>query len=153
MGMYNEIGFINYLDIEAAGGLVPRGLAAEKSVRPAAVLPGEALTYTLSYTHGGADLTLVVSDTVPRVTPIDVVTGPGTVVVAGQDVTWSVLVQDGDVVVLTVRATAAVTPGLVINTAVFSGALRLVDRAAVLISSDRAFLPLVLRRNSARDSP
>ena len=95
--------------------------------------------------HSGADTTLVVTDVVPSATSVITATGPGTVEVIGQEVTWSVPVSAGLPVTLTIQATAATTAGVATNTAVFSSTQVLTREASVLIYQERVFLPLVLR--------
>jgi hypothetical protein len=108
------------------------GPTASKSVQPPAVAPGADLTYTLAYTHSGADSTLVVTDTVPDITPVITATGPGTVQVAGQEVTWSTPVSAGQPVTLTIQATTVITPGAAVNIAVFSSTQVLTHEATAL---------------------
>jgi hypothetical protein len=129
----------------AAIAQVLGGPTASKSVAPPAVAPGSELTYTLTYIHSGADTTLVVSDAVPAMTPVITATGSGTVQVTGQDVTWRVPVSAGQFVTLTIRATAVMTPGAAVNTAVFSSTQVLTREVSVVIYSDQLYLPLVIK--------
>jgi hypothetical protein len=121
------------------------GPTATKSVSPSAVAPGGSLTYQLTYTHSGDDTTLVVTDTVPAITPVITATGPGAILVSGQAITWTVLVSASLPVTLTVQAAASLTPGSGINTAIFSSTQVLTRQASVLIYSSRVFLPLVFK--------
>ena len=118
-----------------------------QSIDPPAVAPGEALTYTVTYLHRGADVTLVATDTVPAITPVVTATGPGLVQVMGQEVYWRVPVSSGLSVSLSIQATAVTTPGAATNTIVFSGTQAPDHQAPVLIYSDRVFLPLMLKNN------
>lgn len=130
-----------------AGAIVETsgGPTASKSANPPIVAPGETLTYTLSYHHSGIDSTLVVTDSVPALTSVITASGSGTVRVSGQDVTWNVPVSAGQAVTLTIQATAAITPGLVTNTATFSSTLMFTREVTVMIYSDQLFLPMLLR--------
>jgi hypothetical protein len=121
------------------------GPTASKTVSPSGVAPGGDLVYTLAYHHTGDAATLLVTDDVPVTTPIVTATGPGTVDIAGQMVTWQVAVSAGESVTLTIEATAAGTPGLVINTATFSSTVRLTKETSVLIYHSQVYLPLVYR--------
>jgi len=121
------------------------GPTASKSVNPSTVAPGEALKYQLTYTHSGDNATLVVTDTVPALTPVITAMGLGSVQVSGQAITWTVVVSAGLPVTLTIQATASLTPGSVTNTAFFSSTQALTRQASVLIYGNRVFLPLVLR--------
>ncbi|MEE8390327.1 MAG: glycoside hydrolase domain-containing protein [Anaerolineae bacterium] len=129
----------------AAIALALGGPTASKSVSPRAIAPGGDLTYTLTYTHSGDDAALVVTDPVPSMTPVITATGPGTLQVIGQEVNWSVPVSAGQSVTLTIQATAATTPGVAVNTAIFSGTQVLTREVTVLIYRDRVFLPVVLK--------
>jgi hypothetical protein len=121
------------------------GPTASKSVSPSAVAPGGTLTYQLTYTHSGNDATLVVTDIVPAITLIITATGPGTVLVSGQAITWTVPVSASLPVTLTIQATASLTPGSAVNTAIFSSTQILTRQTSVLIYSSQVFLPLVLK--------
>jgi hypothetical protein len=125
---------------QALGG--PR---ASKSMVPPAIAPGGDLTYILSYTHSGAATTLVLTDDVPGITPVTNATGPGIVQIAGQQITWTTLVQAGQPVTLTIAATADFSPGIATNTAVFSSTQVLTRQIPVLIYLDQSFLPFVRR--------
>lgn len=81
----------------------------------------------------------------PDLTPITTVNGPGTVQVTGQEVRWSVPVSAGQPVTLTIRTSAAITPSLVTNRAVFSSTQVLNREVTLLIYSSQLSLPLVLR--------
>jgi hypothetical protein len=65
--------------------------------------------------------------------------------VDGQAVTWEVEVSAGQSVTLTIEATAASTPGLVVNTAVFSSTQVLTREVDVMIYDSQLFLPLVAK--------
>jgi hypothetical protein len=135
-------------DLAATRAAIARvlgGPTASKSVNPPGVAPGGDLAYSLSYSHSGADATLVVSDTVPGITPVVTATGPGIVTVDGQEVAWEVPVSAGESVTLTIEATANVTPGMAVNTAVFSSTVVLTREANVLIYQSRVFLPVIQR--------
>lgn len=132
-------------ETRAAIAQVLGGPRATKSVSPTGVTPGGNLVYTLAYTHNGEDATLVATDVVPDMTPVITATGPGTVEVDGQAVTWEVTVGAGQSVTLTIEATAASTPGLVVNTAVFSSTRVLTREVEVMIYGSRLFLPLVAK--------
>jgi hypothetical protein len=132
-------------DVAAA---LAEGPAAHKRVTPAAVAPGEGLTYTLVYTHAGADGALRVTDGVPPGTTVVTATGSGTVTVAGQAITWTVPVSAGQRVTLQIRATAGMTPEAVRNVASFSGTQVLTRSVTVLIYAERMFLPLTLRAHT-----
>jgi hypothetical protein len=54
-------------------------------------------------------------------------------------------VSAGIALTLTIQATASLTPGVTINTAVFSSTQVLTRQASVLIYTGRVFLPLVLK--------
>jgi len=129
----------------AAIALALGGPTASKSVSPSAVNPGGPLTYQLIYTHSGEDATLVATDSVPALTTVITATGPGTVQVNGQAITWTVPVSANLPVTLTIQATATLTPGSAINTATFSSTQVLTRQASVLIYSNQVFLPLVLK--------
>jgi pimeloyl-ACP methyl ester carboxylesterase len=129
----------------AAMGQALGGPTAAKSVNPGAVAMGGSLAYQLTYTHSGEDATLVVTDTVPASTPVITATGPGVVLVNGQAITWTMPMSAGASITLTIQATAALTPGVVTNTAVFSSTQVLTRQVSVLIYGNRAFLPLVLK--------
>ena len=129
----------------AAIAQVLGGPTASKLVNPGVVASGGSLTYQLTYTHAGDDATLVVTDSVPALTPVITATGPGTVQVNGQSITWTVPVSANLSVTLTIQATALLTPGAVVNTAVFSSTQVLTHQASVLIYSNQVFLPLVLK--------
>jgi hypothetical protein len=136
-------------DLIAARAAIAAALAgpsAEKSAQPPAVAPGGDLAYLLTYTHSGADTTLVVTDNVPALTPVNAATGPGTVERAGQAITWTVSVGAGDTVTLNIQATAALAPpGAAVNTAVFSSTQVLTRQATVVVYQAQVFLPLLLR--------
>ena len=120
--------------------------SASKTARPSAVGEGEPLTYTLAYRAGDVAHTVVFADDVPAATTVLTATGskaPAPSVV-GQMVGWTVAVDAGEAVTLTIAAQAA-SVGLVTNTATFSGTLMFEDDARVLIYQTRVFLPLVLR--------
>jgi hypothetical protein len=129
----------------AALALALGGPTATKSVNPSAVAPGGSLAYQLTYTHSGEDAMLVVTDTVPASTPIFTATGPGLVLVNGQAITWTVPVSAGAAITLTIQAAAALTPGVAVNTAVFSSTQVLTRQVSVLVYSNQVFLPLVLK--------
>lgn len=139
-------------DLEAARAAVAAALGgptASKSAQPAAVTPGGALNYVLAYTHSGAEATLVVTDVVPSLTTVVTATGPGTVAVSGQAVTWRVPVVTGQSVSLTIQAAAGSLSGSAVNTATFSSTQRLTRSAEVLVYAARVFLPLVLKPSSS----
>ena len=122
------------------------GPTASKSASPAVLPPGGALAYSLAYTHSGEEITLIVTDTVPASTPVITATGPGTVTIVGQEVTWETPVTAGQPVTLTIQATAGMTPGVVVNTAVFFSNTQVLTRdASLLIYQSQVFMPLVLR--------
>jgi hypothetical protein len=60
-------------------------------------------------------------------------------------VTWEVAVGAGQSVTLTIEATAAITPGLVVNRAVFSSTRVLTREVEVLIYDSRLLLPVVAK--------
>ncbi len=135
-------------DLEATRRAIARrlgGPSAAKTATPVGVAPGGALAYTLAYAHSGVDATLVVTDLVPDLTTVIDADGPGTVTVDGQLVTWQVPVSAGEAVTLTIQATAALTPALAVNTAVFSSTEVLTRQASVVIYRSRLFLPLAAR--------
>lgn len=121
------------------------GPTAGKSVSPSAVAPGGSLTYQLTYTHSGKDATLVVTDRAPAITPVITATGPGTVLVSGQAITWTVPVSANAPVTLTIQAKAGLTPGSAVNTAVFSSTLVLTRQASILIYTSQTFLPVLFK--------
>ncbi|MCP4535734.1 MAG: DUF4091 domain-containing protein [Chloroflexi bacterium] len=137
--------------IRSAIALALAGPAASKSASPRVVAPGGTLTYTLAYEHSGADTSLVVADTVPTLTPVITATGPGTVQVTGQEITWDVPVTSGQSVTLTIQATTVITPGqtvmpgTAINTAVFSSTQVLTHEVKILIYGYQTFLPEVIK--------
>jgi hypothetical protein len=135
-------------DLSAARAAIAAALAgpsAEKSAQPPAVAPGGDLVYLLTYTHTGADTILVVTDNVPALTPVNTAAGPGAVEIAGQAITWTVSVSVGESVTLTIQATAALTPGAAVNTAVFSSTQVLTRQATVVVYQEQVYLPLLLR--------
>jgi hypothetical protein len=122
------------------------GPTASKTVSPYAVPVGGLLTYTLNYIHSGNAATVVVTDDFPSpVSPQTVNASAGTAGIAGQRVTWTVAVSAGDSVTLTIGALAEDEPGLVSNTAVFSGPQPLTPTAEALIYTSQVYLPLVCR--------
>jgi hypothetical protein len=133
-------------ETRAAMAEVLGGPRASKSASPASVAPGGDLVYTLAYSHGsGEDTTLVATDVVPDVTAVITATGPGTVEVHGQVVTWEVAVGAGQPVTLTIEAIAGSTPGLAVNRAVFSSTRVLTREVNVLIYGGRLSLPVVAK--------
>ena len=118
---------------------------AEKSAWPLAIMPGETLTYTLGYTHVGEAATLVVNDTVPAATEVITASGPGTVDINGQAITWTVAVNDGETVMLVIQARAGAQFGPVTNTAIFSSDAVRSAQATFFIYHSQIFLPLVRR--------
>ncbi len=132
-------------DLAATRQAIARALGGPTARKTAStgVAPGETLTYTLAYAHSGSAQTLVATDPVPDLTPVVTATGPGLVQVSGQLVTWTVPVSANQAVTLAIRATAASTPGLAVNTAVFSSSVVLTREATVMIYQDRVYLPLV----------
>jgi hypothetical protein len=138
-------------DLEATRAAIALAMGPptfEQTLDPPAVAPGAALTYTLTYLHQGADATLIATDTVPAITPIVTATGAGLVQVAGQEVYWRVPVSAGLAVSLSIRATAAITPGAALNTVAFAGVPLPDDHMMVLICSQRIFLPLTLKQEN-----
>jgi hypothetical protein len=131
--------------VRAAIAQALSGPRAAKSVSPGAVPPGGALMYTLDYFHSGAETTLVVTDSVPVSTSVVTATGPGSVLLVGQHITWSVAVSSGTSVTLNIQAMAGDTPGVVVNRAVFSSTVVLSGEARVQIFQGQLFLPLVMR--------
>ena len=127
-------------------GLALGGPTATKAISPPVVAPGGTLTYTLAYFHSGANTTLVVTDSVPTITPVITATGPGTVQVTGQEVTWNIPVSSGQSVTLTIQATAVITPGAAVNTAVFSSTQVLTREITALIYHSQVFLPVILKQ-------
>jgi hypothetical protein len=118
---------------------------AEKTAQPVIVAPGETLTYTLSYTHIGDGITLVVTDSVPGATELLSADGPGTVAVNGQDITWTVAVSDGEGVSLSIQAMAGSEYGPVTNSATFSSDAIRSAQVTIFIYNSQIFLPLVMR--------
>ena len=111
-----------------------------------AVLPGEAFSYELVYTAAGEGHTVIVSDTVPALTPVlgAVANKPPQPTVDGQLVQWAVPVAARETVTLTIQAQAT-APGVVTNRATFSGTAWLEAEADLLVAVDRLYLPLVWR--------
>ncbi len=120
--------------------------SASKTARPSAVGAGEPLTYTLAYRAGDVAHTVVITDDVPAATTVLTATGSKSPApsVAGQTVGWTVAVDAGEVVTLTIAAQAAGV-GYVTNMATLSGTQVLEASAWVLVYRSRVFLPLVLR--------
>lgn len=137
-------------DLEAVRAAIGRALGgpqASKSTSPRGVAPGAGLVYTLVYIHSGADASLTAVDVVPDLTTVTGATGPGSVDISGQTVTWQVPVQAGQPVTLTIEAVAGAVPGYAVNTAVFSSTVVLTREAGVLIYDRRVLLPLVMKGN------
>jgi hypothetical protein len=88
---------------------------------------------------------LVVTDTAPTSTPVITATRPGIVQVNGQAITWTVPMSASVPITHTIQATAILTPGPAINTAVFSSTQVLTRQASILIYNNQVFLPLVLK--------
>jgi hypothetical protein len=130
----------------AAIAQVLGGPRANKTASSPGVAPGGTLTYTLAYTHSGADTNMRVTDLVPDFTPILTATGPGLVQIDGQQVIWEAAVSAGESLTLTIKAMAATTPSLVINTAVFSTSVVLTGQTSIVIYERQVFLPVMLRR-------
>ena len=80
-----------------------------------------------------------------HLTPVLTATGPGTVQVDGQHVSWRVTVDAGASARLHIRAQAGPTPGGATNQAVFSSTHVLTRSAPVLVYGAQVYLPLVLR--------
>jgi hypothetical protein len=123
------------------------GPRASKSVSVPVAPPGGDVAYTLAYAHSGSSSTLSVTDTVPDITPVITATGPGTVEVVGQQVTWEVPVSAGESVTLTVQARAIAAPSFAINIAIFSSTQVLTREAAVLIYGNQLHLPVILHQS------
>ncbi len=121
------------------------GPTASKSVAPASVLPGGDLIYTLGYTHSGPNTTLLVTDTVPDFTQVVSANGPGNVQINGQEITWTTAVNAGEAVTLTIQTTAGITPGIAVNTAVFSSTEVLTREVTVLAYQGQVLLPFIAK--------
>jgi hypothetical protein len=133
-----------------AAAIVARlgGPGVSMRVEPAAVAPGEWLTYSLSYRHAGMDTTLRVTDSVPALVTVQGAFGPGTILVDGQTVLWSVPVSAGVTVTLHIRARAGETRGPAHNTAVFASEVwpeGQVAQADALVYWERIFLPVIFQ--------
>jgi hypothetical protein len=137
-------------DLAATRQVIADSLVNPEAIKSASaprIAPGNGMSYTLGYTHSGRDSTLWVTDTVPATTAVITATGTGTVDVVGQEVTWQVPVSAGHSVTLTIHATALATPGLAINTAIFSSTQVLTREARVLIYESQLLLPTILRQS------
>ena len=135
-------------DLAAARAAIAQALGgptASKAVAPASVLPGEDLTYTLTYSHSGTDTTLVVTDTVPDFTQVVTANGPGNIQINGQAVTWTTPVAAGETLTLTIQATAGLSTGIAVNTAVFSSTEVLTREVTVLAYEGQVLLPFVAK--------
>ena len=73
--------------------------------------------------------------------------GPGTVEVAGQQVTWEVRVSAGESVTLTIQARAIAAPSFAVNMAIFSSTQVLTREAATLIYGNQLYLPVILKQS------
>ncbi|NUM44067.1 MAG: DUF4091 domain-containing protein [Anaerolineales bacterium] len=124
---------------------IPAEATALKTANPASLLPGGQTTFTLAYYHVGEPTTLTVVDPVPDALTILNATGPGTVEVNGQTVTWTVDVQEGEWVTLAISTQADLTPGAVTNTATFSSDQILTAQTTVLVYQSQVFLPILAR--------
>ncbi|MCP3961227.1 MAG: DUF4091 domain-containing protein, partial [bacterium] len=124
----------------------PAPPAASKTAHPSAVGDGEPLTYTLAYRASDVAHTVVITDDVPVATTVLTATGSKLPApsIAGQMVGWTVALDAGEAVTLTIAAQAA-SVGPVTNTAAFSGTQVLEANARMLVYQARLFLPLVLR--------
>lgn len=123
------------------------GPQASKSARPNVVRAGEISHFVLTYTHSGANTTLVVVDDVPAAMQILSADsgGAGSVDIAGQMLTWQTPVAAGETVTLTIEVQAGSSPGPVVNTAVFSSTQVLDRSASLLIAEQQLYLSLVRR--------
>ena len=128
------------------------GPAGQKRVSPKIIAPGQSLTYTIVYTHSGSQSALLVSDAVPAKTRVlTALASSGAVTVSGQTVLWRAPVSNAQRLTLAIRAIAAqengsaVLPGVVVNTANFSGSAAFTASTSVLIYSAQVYLPLVLK--------
>lgn len=84
-------------------------------------------------------------DTLPDALMVLDATGPGTVDVNGQTVTWTVAVQEGAWVTLEISTQAGLTPGAVTNTATFTSTQTLTAQSTVLVYQSQVFLPFIRR--------
>ena len=124
---------------------IPAESTALKTANPSQLPPGGQTTFTLAYFHAGESTTLTVVDTVPDALTVLDATGPGTVDMDAQTVTWTVAVQEGEWYTLEISTQAGLTPGAVLNTATFTSDQTLTAQTTVLIYQSQLFLPIVAR--------
>jgi hypothetical protein len=127
------------------------GPSASKSASGSTIGVGETFDYVLAYDAGDAAHTLTLTDEVPAATTV--VTATGSIApmpsVDGQIVAWTVDVDRGQTVTLTITA-RGIDAGRVTNTATFSGTQVLEASSQILVYQSQVFLPLVLRGPQAR---
>ncbi len=136
-------------DLEAARAAIAArltGPSAQKRADPSAVFRDETFQYLLVYSTGDAAHTVAISDSVPAATTvIGAVASAGPApTVAGQQVTWSAALAANETVTLTIIA-QAISPGIVTNTATFSGTQLFSQSARLTVYASQTYLPVVLK--------
>lgn len=133
---------------EARAAIAARltGPQTTKSASRSTIGLGETFDYILSYDAGDTAHTVTITDDVPTATTVLTATGSTTPTpsVNGQTVGWTVAVDTGQTVTLTIKAQAT-GAGLVANTATFSGTQALKAEGRVFVAQSQIYLPLVLR--------
>ncbi|MFO7681329.1 MAG: DUF4091 domain-containing protein [Chloroflexota bacterium] len=119
--------------------------SAAKTAKTAVSL-NETFDYTLTYYAGESAHSVTITDNVPAGTTVLSASGskPPNPAVNGQAVSWAVAVGSGETVTLTIEARGDV-PGLVENTAVFSGQETLQASTQLMVYTHQVFLPLAAR--------
>lgn len=134
-------------DLYETRAAIAAQFGAEKTASSTNIGLNELLDYTLAYHWGSAAHTVTITDSVPAATTVLTVTASSDPppVVDGQTVVWTTTAGAGQGITLTIT-TQAVEPGLVENTAIFSGTQVLTKSVRVLVNNSRVFLPLLLKR-------
>jgi hypothetical protein len=122
------------------------GPQASITVSRSTVKEGGTFDYILTYNAGDAAHSVTITDDVPAGTTVVSVGASKSPVPTrtGQHVSWTVSLAAQEEVTLTITAQGT-TPGLVTNTATFTGPQVLTARTSVLIYRQQLFLPILRR--------
>ncbi len=121
-----------------------------KTVEPSAIYPGDLITFTIVVSNNSAsDVSTTVIDPSPTGLSYLSGTGPGTLILSTDRITWTgnVTAQQSVTFSFQARADLSLAGGTVItNTAMISDGVNSLERSAAFNIGTRTYLPLIMRR-------
>ena len=122
---------------------------SEKSVAPSAIYPGDTVTFTIVLSNSSAsDVFATVVDPSPAGLTYLSGTGPGTLILGTDVITWTgnVTTQQSVSFSFQARADTSLAGGTIItNTAVISDGVTSLEKRATLNVRSRIFMPIIMR--------